>query len=813
MAESYKIAIIGSGPAGLSAASHAADCGLSHILIESESAVANTVRKFQRGKFVMAEPSSVPLRSSVPFAATTREKVLKSWEEVISNKKLNFRPNAKVTAISGSKGNFTIQIAGSKPVCAEYVILAIGLQGNLRKLGIPGEELPMVQYQLDDPEAFVDETILVVGAGDAGVENALALAEKNRVILINRRDEFARCKEANYELLNEAVESFMIETRLGTQVTGIHPIKDAGFSLLVELHTPDGNESIACHRLIARLGADPPRKLIEKFGVTFPSEDPSATPCIFTGYESARPGLHIIGALAGQPLIKHALNQGYEVIEYIEGSVVEPADELFLKQKLSLLDCEGEVEQKIAFLLEKTPVLRMLSTLQVRSCLLESELLKISSGTTIYNKNDFSNDFYSVIDGEVTLSTIDATNPIKLEAGCFFGESGLAAGRRRIETAVSGTDVLLLKIPRRIVLGFVNENESLRKRLDTVSLKRAILEFFDFPIAEDLMDALLANSNTIRLSAGDTLFNEGDTPDGFFYVRHGSLTVSQTVSGKERVLSFLASGRFIGEQEFLSNQPRISSVRATSDAELDQINADFVKLMLSENSELKSHFEKAYFKRRGDLQRDPGKHKLATLASPDFGHSTGLVNFMMQQGLGEATDALLIDYNLCIRCDMCESVCASTHGGFSRLKRAAGSTYENIHIPSACRHCEIPYCMKDCPPGAISRSSNGEVYIEDTCIGCGNCVNNCPYGVIQLAPPPKPMSARMSLLEFVRDLALGKEPLTDKGPVSHKIAVKCDMCKDFQHGPACVRYCPTGAAKRVDPEDLILKGIWKNAKG
>ena len=42
--------------------------------------------------------------------------------------------------------------------------------------------------------------------------------------------------------------------------------------------------------------------------------------------------------------------------------------------------------------------------------------------------------------------------------------------------------------------------------------------------------------------------------------------------------------------------------------------------------------------------------------------------------------------------------------------------------------------MKDCPPDAIHRSSGGEVFIADTCIGCGNCQKNCPYGVIQMAP-------------------------------------------------------------------------------
>src|SRR5208283_2550744 len=96
--------------------------------------------------------------------------------------------------------------------------------------------------------------------------------------------------------------------------------------------------------------------------------------------------------------------------------------------------------------------------------------------------------------------------------------------------------------------------------------------------------------------------------------------------------------------------------------------------------------------------------------------------------------ALMIDESLCIRCNNCEKACADVHEGTSRLNREAGPTYAQIHVPTSCRHCEHPHCMKDCPPDAINRAPNGEVYIRDTCIGCANCERNCPYGVIQMAP-------------------------------------------------------------------------------
>ena len=112
--------------------------------------------------------------------------------------------------------------------------------------------------------------------------------------------------------------------------------------------------------------------------------------------------------------------------------------------------------------------------------------------------------------------------------------------------------------------------------------------------------------------------------------------------------------------------------------------------------------------------------------------------------------------------------------------------------------------MKDCPPDAIHRSPAGEVYITDACIGCGNCEKNCPYGVIQLAPVD-PKRQRPSLMSWLF-LGIGHEPGREPKPTGKdnpKKAVKCDMCKDQNGGPACVRACPTGAALRVSPEKFL----------
>ena len=165
--------------------------------------------------------------------------------------------------IQGQSGAFTIALKDGSALEADHVVLAIGVQGNLRKLDVPGAELPLVQYQLDDPDEYAGETIVVIGAGDAAIENALALVKQNRVIIVNRRSEFARAKTGNLNAIEKAIESGRIECVYNAAPERIEPGRFV-------LRTPEGTRAWRCDRIIARLGADPPRRFLEACGIAFP---------------------------------------------------------------------------------------------------------------------------------------------------------------------------------------------------------------------------------------------------------------------------------------------------------------------------------------------------------------------------------------------------------------------------------------------------------------------------------------------------------------------------------------------------------------
>ncbi|MEM0943920.1 MAG: FAD-dependent oxidoreductase, partial [Pseudomonadota bacterium] len=122
MAE-FKVAIVGSGPAGISAATRAAKLGMSHVLLERAGNLNNTLFKFQKGKPVMATPDSLPLRAEVVFGAEVRETILDNWGQTVEDLGVNVRLNAEVTGVEGDLGDFTIELADGSAVSAETVVI------------------------------------------------------------------------------------------------------------------------------------------------------------------------------------------------------------------------------------------------------------------------------------------------------------------------------------------------------------------------------------------------------------------------------------------------------------------------------------------------------------------------------------------------------------------------------------------------------------------------------------------------------------------------------------------------------------------
>src|SRR6201999_1560970 len=168
----------------------------------------------------------------------------------------------------------------------------------------------------------------LTASGAPALENALALAVNNNVSIINRVADFPRAKAGNVALIDAAIKRGDIHHLANCEPKSVEP----GYLVC---DTVDGaGIRLKCDRIIARIGAAPPRRFVEACGVGFQNDSPTSYPVVSESYESKVPGLYIVGPLAGYPLIKHCLTQGYEVIEYIQGNAIPPADEPLIQEKL-----------------------------------------------------------------------------------------------------------------------------------------------------------------------------------------------------------------------------------------------------------------------------------------------------------------------------------------------------------------------------------------------------------------------------------------------------------------------------------------------
>ena len=96
----------------------------------------------------------------------------------------------------------------------------------------------------------------------------------------------------------------------------------------------------------------------------------------------------------------------------------------------------------------------------------------------------------------------------------------------------------------------------------------------------------LADKFGVRLSAGTTVFRQGDPGGSMYVIRAGKVRVLKESHGRKRVVTTLGPGEFFGEMAVVTGRPRSATVEVVEEAELLKVPAGKLQEMVTDTGEV-----------------------------------------------------------------------------------------------------------------------------------------------------------------------------------------------------------------------------------
>ena len=238
-----KVIIIGSGPAGLTAAVYAARANLEPLVFEGSQpggqlTITTDVENFPGFPDGIMGPELMDhmRKQAVRFGATCEYKT--------------------VTKTDFSNNPFKIWVNDDE-YTADTIIISTGASARL--LGLDSEK-ELMGYGVSacatcDGFFFKDKEVLVVGGGDSAAEEAIFLTKfASKVTIVHRRDEFRASKIMADRVLNNE----KIDIMWNSAVEDIHGAKDTGVTGVKIKDTISGDlRDVSCDGIFMAIGHVP----------------------------------------------------------------------------------------------------------------------------------------------------------------------------------------------------------------------------------------------------------------------------------------------------------------------------------------------------------------------------------------------------------------------------------------------------------------------------------------------------------------------------------------------------------------------------
>jgi thioredoxin reductase/NAD-dependent dihydropyrimidine dehydrogenase PreA subunit len=257
------LVVIGAGPSGLAASLTAIANKKKYLCLEQNS-FGGTVYNFPRQKIVMSHPFDLPIVGSKKFDEhkILKEHLLNYFDHVRKTTGLVIQEKVHFESLSKVENGFKVKTSAGE-YTASKVILAMGVRGSPRRLGVPGEDSEKVTYNLIDPEQYQKCAVAVVGGGNAGLEATQMLASmklSNTVHLIVRDNTFDRANDENIRQIRDLEQKGFISVWFNSAIQEIHPNN-------IIVNREGKSENITNHYVFIFAGAEMPHKFLMSLGI------------------------------------------------------------------------------------------------------------------------------------------------------------------------------------------------------------------------------------------------------------------------------------------------------------------------------------------------------------------------------------------------------------------------------------------------------------------------------------------------------------------------------------------------------------------
>lgn len=289
------VVIIGAGPIGLAVAIELKKRGIESLIIEKGTLVDSIFHYPQNMTFFSTsdklEIGNIPFISHGP--KPTRREALEYYRRSAEHFNLQIKLYEQVKEVKGGDGNFDI-VTEKESYKAKKVVLASGFYGQENRMNIPGEDLPKVTHYYDEPHRYAWQDVVVVGAGNSGVDVALETWRCGaNVTMIVRYDSIK--PSVKYWVrpdIENRIKEGAIKAFFSSELTEVRENE-------VDIQTPDGLITIANDFVLAMTGYHPHFGLMEKLGIEL-TKDENRMP-VYNGQtlETNRKGLYVAGVVCG----------------------------------------------------------------------------------------------------------------------------------------------------------------------------------------------------------------------------------------------------------------------------------------------------------------------------------------------------------------------------------------------------------------------------------------------------------------------------------------------------------------------------------